>query len=574
MTLDPADTHDAGIEGIGRPGRILARHPRLAAVLTAEGLSATGDAVFWVGLLVWLLDRPHGTGLVALAAFVRLGPRVALGAAGGVLADRHDRRRLLVTLDVARSALMVVLATITASGGGAPAVLGIVLVTYVLATPYRPALTAGIPFVVGEGDATAANALDGVVRQVATFLGPLLGTAILWLGSPAWAFAFNALTFALSAAFLWRVPTLGGTPPALRLRHFGQPVGSWWRSLHDGFRAIVVQPGLAVMTWLVFVFSIARGFELVLLVFVAQDRLALGSEGVGVLNAAIGVGALSVVPFVSRIAKLQHPAFAVVVALLLTSVPIALLGVVGGPIVACSLLAVVGVGVVVFEVLSITVIQRLSRVDLLGRVFGIENMAVNGGKLAGSLLGPLLVAALSLEDALAVAALVVAASTLVVVPRLRSVARAAAERRRNVEPVTAALSQVSLFAGASRPTIERLATSAVAVAVPRGTRVMTEGEEPDHLYVVRSGRFAVDRGGVHVATVGAGDWFGEIGLLRHMPRTASVTAAADSEVWAIAGPEFLAAIGESALPPAALLEGISNRVAELDEVDGRRRVVG
>src|SRR5262249_57137080 len=96
-------------------------------------------------------------------------------AAGGVVAARHDRRRLLVTLDAARAVLMVTLAWITSSGGGPAPVLLIVLLTYVLATPYRPAITAGIPFVVGEGDASAANALDGVIRQVATFLGPLLG---------------------------------------------------------------------------------------------------------------------------------------------------------------------------------------------------------------------------------------------------------------------------------------------------------------------------------------------------------------------------------------------------------------
>ena len=551
-----------------RRSRLLARHPSLVAVLGAEALSATGDAVFWVGLLVWLLGRPHGTSLIGLAAFARLGPRVAFGAAGGVLADRHDRRRLLITLDIARSALMLGLAAITASGGTPTSVLSIVLVGYVLATPYRPAMTAAIPFVVGEGDATAANALDGVVRQIATFLGPLLGAAFLWAGSPSWAFAFNGITFAASAVLLAGVSSLGGAPPAVRLRHLGHPVGSWWTAFGDGLRSVTSQAGLPVMTWLVFVFSVARGFELVLLVLVAQDRLGLGAEGVGVLSAAIGVGALAVAPLVSRIAAVRRSALAVIVALLLTSIPLALLGVVTDPVVACVILAAVGVGVVVFEVLSITMIQRISRVDLLGRVFGIENMAVNGGKLAGSLLAPLLVTALSLEDALTLAALLVIASTLVAIPRLRSVARTALVRRQTLEPVTRVLSHLALFEGASAPTMERLAAAVDVRAVKRGTQVITEGEEPDFLYVVRRGSFGVEKGGAEVATIGAHDWFGEIGLLKHTPRTASVIARSDAELWAIPGPEFLAAIGESALPPAALLEGISIRIAELDAASG------
>lgn len=140
---------------------IVRRHPQLGLVLTAEGLSSTGDAVFWVGVLVWLLGQPNGTGLIALAAVARLGPRVVFGAAGGVVADRYDRRRLLVALDLARSLMMVALAFVVDTDGSTAVVLTLVFVTYVLATPYRPAFTAGIPFVVGERDASAANALDG-----------------------------------------------------------------------------------------------------------------------------------------------------------------------------------------------------------------------------------------------------------------------------------------------------------------------------------------------------------------------------------------------------------------------------
>jgi predicted MFS family arabinose efflux permease len=544
--------------------RLVVRHPQLGAILTAEGLSATGDAVFWVGLLVWLLDQPDGPFLIAMAAVARLAPRVIFGPTGGVVADRFDRRRMTLGLDAVRSLLMVALALWVGAGSSPVVVLLGVVIVYTLAAPYRPALTAGIPLVVGERDAAAANALDGAVRQVATFLGPLLGTLVLWLGEPAWAFAVNGATFALSALLLTRVSRMGGPPPAARARRFGQRATSWRRALREGVGSVVEQPGLALTAWLVFVFSVARGFELVLLVFVAEEKLRMGSEGVGVLNAAIGVGALATVPFVSRIARFGRPATAVVLSLLLTSVPLALLGVVDRPSAACAVLVAVGVGVVVFEVLAVTIAQRVSRIEHLGRVFGIQNMAVNAGKLAGALLGPLLVEAFSLERSLLVAATLVVVSAVVAVPGLSRVARASNARREELEPVVRVLADLALFEGASEPALERLATTAVSLTVPEGAAMVTEGDFPDDVYVIRSGAFDVVKGGQKIATLGSDDWFGEIGLLRDTPRTATVVAATPGKVWQIRGAEFLAAVNESALPPAALLEGISARLSELD----------
>jgi predicted MFS family arabinose efflux permease len=557
---------DAGGSSPGRDRSLVARHPQLVAVLSAEALSALGDAVFWVGLLVWLVGRPDATGLIAFAAVARLGPRFVFGAAGGVLADRYDRRHLLVGLDLARSVLMIGLAVLVRANASPVAVLALVCLTYLLATPYRPAFTAGVPYVVGERDATAANALDGAVRQVATFLGPLLGTAVLWIGHPSWTFVFDGATFALSAVLLVRLRPLGGTPPAARAHRIGNPAASWFASLRTGVHAVTSQAGLSLMMWLVFVFSVARGFELVLLVLVAQNRLGLGASGVGALSAAIGVGALVAVPLAGRIATVARPAVAVVASLLLTSVPLALLGVIGRPVVAYVVLIAVGVGVVVFEVLAVTLVQRLARVEVLGRVCGIENMAVNGGKLTGALLGPVLVTFFSLSDALLVAALLVVLSALAAVPGLHRVARATLARQRALEPIVHVLAQLALFAGASEPALERLAGTARIATVYSGSELVREGDAPDNIYVIRSGDFEVVKSGRKVATLGRDDWFGEIGLLHDTPRTASVMAATNAEVWEIAGAEFIAAINESASPPAALLEGISARLAQLNDI--------
>jgi len=566
-TLGEVDgpTRTNGAHAPAHSWEILTRQAQVRPVLAAEALSSLGDAVFWVGLLVWLLGRTNGTALIALAAVARLGPRAAFGAAGGVLADRFDRRVLLVSLDLARAVLMAATVWLVAVGGSPAFVIALVFLTYVLATPYRPTFTAGIPLVVGERDAVAANALLRSVRQVATFLGPLLGSAVLWISAPQWAFAVNAMTFVLSALLLAGVPRLRGAP------HSAPNIlgvsASWRRDLREGVDAVVHQSGLAVMMWLIFVFSMARGFELVMLVLVARDRLGLGAEGVGVLSAAIAVGAIVAIPLIGRTIAADRPTLGVVVSLALSSVPLALLSFMRSPGLSCVVLIPVGVGIVTFEVLAVSLVQRLSQLQVLGRVYGIESMMVNGGKLAGSLLGPLLVAVFSLRASLLVAALIVIVSAAFAVPALSRVSRVARARRQALEPTVELLARVKLFDGASRLALERLAGTMQVRSVPRGEIVIAEGDAPDYLYVVLSGHLSVSKHGEHVATLAADDWFGEIGLLQRVPRTATVRTASAAELWQIQGAEFLAALNESAIPPAALLDGVSARLAQLDAVE-------
>ncbi len=532
----------------------------LRLLLTAEALSSVGDAAFWVGLLVVLLDRAGGAGWVAAAAFCRLAPRVVLGAPAGVLADRYDRRRMLVGLDLARASIMVVLVGLVQAGGSPVLMLLLVLVSYTLAAPYRPAKAAGIPLVVGEARAAAANALDGTIRQIATFLGPLAGALLLAIGEPSWAFALNATTFLLSAALISPVTELGGPPPGAQ--HVAEAVrAGWWVAFAHGLDSVRAQAGLPLLTVLVFVMSTARGFEMVLLVLAARDRLGQGAEGVGLLSAAIGVGAMACFPFVPRIAELERPALAFSASLGATAAASIVLAVVTTPWPALFVLAVAGLGIVIFEVLSITLLQRLSRLELLGRVFGIQNAAINGGKLVGSLLAPLLVATVALEGALTVAALLVGITAALAVPGLQRIGREALVRRRQLSPRVEVLRSLALFEGVSLPSLELLASSLAVEQLDPGTDAVRQGDQPEHLYLVRSGSFAVVVDGRVINQVGPGEWFGEIGLLHERPRTATVTADGRAEVWRISGPEFLDAIATAALPPSALLEGVAGRLA-------------
>jgi predicted MFS family arabinose efflux permease len=564
LTLHRAE-RDNGDRKAAKSRSLWNRQPSLRPVLVAEALSSVGDAVFWVGLLVWALDRPHGTAVVALAAIARLGPRALLGASGVRFADRFDRRRLLVGLDCLRAVLMFAIAWIVAADGSTTIVLGVVFATYVLAVPYRPGFTAAVPLIVGERDAAPANALARSVRQIATFLGPLLGALVVWMGAPQWAIFLNAATFALSGAFLVGVKRLSGVPRPLRSHRAGSaPTHTAANKTPD---LTTFAGGLRVMMALTFAFSVARGAELVLLVLVARDRLGMGAEGVGILNAAIGVGAIVAVPFIARVVTIDRPTLAVIGALVLSSVPLALLAAMVMPAAACTALVGVGIGIVMFEVLAVSLLQRMSRIAALARVFGIENMMVNGGKLAGSLLAPLLVAMFSLQVSLIVVAAVVVLSAVAAAPGLARITRETKSSRRAIAPIVDVLAHLDLFAGASELALERLARTLRPIVVPRGELVIAEGAEPDCLFIVRSGHLDVTKEEQKVARLGPDDWFGEIGLLHRVPRTATVLSAETTELWQIPGADFLTALNESALPPAALLEGISARLAELDGIE-------
>ena len=90
--------------------------------------------------------------------------------------------------------------------------------------------------------------------------------------------------------------------------------------------------------------------------------------------------------------------------------------------------------------------------------------------------------------------------------------------------------------------VERMARDAVATQVPAGQSVVRQDDAGTRFYVIASGRVAVDIDGTEIRRLGPGGWFGEIALLRDVPRTASVTALTDVSVWGVDRESFLASV--------------------------------
>ena len=534
-------------------------------VVAMEVVSGLGDGVFWVGFTALLLERHIGAAGFTLAALARLGPRALASAPAGALADRVDRRRLLIGLDAVRAALMLGLAALAAVDGPVGIMLIVVALCYTAAAPYRPAVTAALPLVAGESDLASANAMVATVRQVMTFVGPLFGALLVREFDPWVAFAVNALSFVLGALLISLVREFGGhhgTRASMRLQR-----EAWHADLTAGWLEVRAVAGLAVVTALVFVMYMARGAELVLFVLLANDHLGLGGAGVGLLSGAVGLGALAALPMSRRIANAQRPTLVLLLSLATTALPFALVGVTASTVLTCAALVVLGAGVVAFELTSVVLLQRLSRRGAMGSVFGLVGTTSNGGKLVGALVAPWLAASFGITDAMVLSAIVVVVLGGLSMPGLARLARSTRERQQQLAPIVTELAVLDLFSGANRAVLERLAMESDPVDIAPGTVVIRQGDRADHLYIVRTGDFDVFHGDTIINHVGAGEWFGEIGLLQRRRRTATVQARDAATAWCIPGNVFLSALQEAAAEPTAVMEVIGERLRRSEQAD-------
>ncbi len=537
-------------------------NPGLRRLYLAETVSGAGDGVLYVALMVFLTDQPRFGLWIALAVVARLAPRALLSLPAGSLVDRSNKRRLIVTIEFVRAALMVVLAVLVALGADAWPVLVVLALSYTVAAPTRPALSAVVPALAGERHLAVANAALSTLRQVMTFIGPLLGVVVaVW--SPWVGFVVNGATFAISGLI---IATVTGMPVGRRADSRSARPRKRWRlgvssSFVDGFDVVRGQRELPPLVALIGVMYFVRGTEVVLLVYVVRDLLEAPVSDVGLLSGAVGLGAVLAMPVAARAANSLSPVRPILSSLVLTAVPTVALAFLTDIVWASLVVVGVGVGMVVFEVVIVVMVQRVARNAVLGRVFGAINGASNTGKLVGALAAPALVAVADIETALVVVGAVVLVAAALSVKPLVVIGRLAAARQRDLEPQVRTLAALAIFDGASEASLERLAAEVQPVEVAAGQVVLREGDVADNLYIAISGSLSVWVAGNEVGSLGPMDWFGEIGLFARRPRTATVTAVEDATLWRIDGAVFLAVLENDGAAPSALLDGIADRLA-------------
>jgi MFS family permease len=232
----------------------------------------------------------------------------------------------------------------------------------------------------------------------------------------------------------------------------------------------------------------------------------------------------------------------------LWGVPLILIAAWPEPAAAFLLLALLGVGNTLVDVTGITLMQRTAADAVLGRVFGAFEALALLAMGIGALLAPLLVSSLGSRGAVLVAGLIMPVTLLAVWRRLAAIDAAAPVPAELVE----LLRGIPIFAPLPPPQLERLARALVEVRVEPGGVLFEEGDRGDRFYVIAEGRAAVEVGDEPIRTIEPGDFFGEIALLRDVPRTASVRALTGLRLYALDPDTFVETVtGHAASAEAA-----------------------
>jgi MFS family permease len=203
----------------------------------AQSASVIGDNIVLVALALFIIERTHSATDLGFVLAAQALPLVAFLLVGGVWADRLPRHRVMIATDVVRFALHALLAMLIFAGPVALwQVVAIEMLFRTAEAFFRPAANGLLPQTVPEDDIQPATAVTGISNNVAEFAGPALATALVLGAGAGWAFALDAATFLISAAFLAQVrPRVRGAQPA----GAGEVarVGVW-ESIREGAREV------------------------------------------------------------------------------------------------------------------------------------------------------------------------------------------------------------------------------------------------------------------------------------------------------------------------------------------------
>jgi MFS family permease len=282
---------------------------------------------------------------------------------------------------------------------------------------------------------------------------------------------------------------------------------------------------------------VAGALEVIIVVY-AVKLLGAGNAGVGWLNTALGVGGLlgGLVGVVLSARKRLAGDFRFGLALFGTGV--LLLATSDNFVVALVLFGVMGVGSTLVDVTGLTLLQRSAPPDVVGRVYGVLQSLMLATIAIGSLVTPLLISVLGARETfVAVGALLPVAAVLT----WRQVTAIDVTAHVATEPLEL-LRAIPIFAPLPPTAVERLASVANEVRFVPGAVVCTQGEPGDRFYVIAAGAASVAIDGEQRSELGPGDFFGEIALLRDVPRTATVSAVEELRLYALERDDFIGAV--------------------------------
>ena len=536
----------AGPSRLVSPLLAAVRNQNVRRVELAWGAAIAAEWAHFVALGIFAYEE-GGAEAVGLAGLVRLLPAALVAPVAASLGDRFRRERFLLALSLVGAAALAGTAA-AAFAGQFVLVLVLAAVVGLSSTLIRPALQALLPSLARTPEELiASNGATSTVESLGTLIGPLVAALLVALADVGVVFGFGALVLLVGAFLLARVEVEG----RLELASSGEPVVS---VMMRGFHAVATASRARLLVGLIAAQAFVRGCLNVLIV-VAVFRVFDGDAAdVGYLTAAIGVGGL--VGAVGAMGlESRRLALTFGVALVFWGLPLVFVAPSSDFAAALVLLAVVGAANSVEDVAVFTLLQRLVPDDILTRVLGLVWGLAMGAVAIGSVVAPALVDVVGARAAFVAVGLILPVLTLLAYRRLAEIDRVVAPAKE-----LELLREVPMFAPLPIATKERMAARLVPVKVSARERVIEAGATGDRFYIVESGRLDIDAEGRRTIAVRA-DYFGEIALLRDVPRTATVTAAEDSVLYALERDDFLAAVTGHSAAHAAGRDVVEARLA-------------
>jgi MFS family permease len=516
------------------PYGVLRGNRNLQLLFGGQVVSTFGDWLYVLALGILAYEITSSATVVAVLTFARLLPYAVLLPFSGILADRGNRKVLMISADLGRGACMFGL-LFAGTEGTLWIAYPLVFLATVFSSLFKPAMNSVLPALVGDEERLGeANGIWAQMDSVSFVLGPALGGVLALLGAPELAFVINGATFLVSAATLLfiRIPPRKTAEPAE-----GDEEEGWLSETLAGFRFLFRENDgvLAALTVAFVGLTFTGGGIWTLILVLSDEAFGLGTEGSGFLNSAYGAGGILGGLAAGYLASKIRLGPALIWSTAATSVVFLFLGITPAGVLPFVILFVVGVLDIMVDVNGMTIIQTGTPEGLLGRVFGAFDGVLILAMLMGALIVGPLIELLGARTTTVVFGVVGLLIFLACLPRLR--------KMESVLGVRMFVRKVPVLSGLSHAVLEDLASRMTLEKVPDGTAVVSQGEVGDRLYIVKDGEAEVVARGEdgeekELARLSKNDYFGEIALLRDVPRTATVRTHGVMELYSLQRKDF------------------------------------
>lgn len=489
-----------------------------------------------VGALI-VAGQHGGVTTAGLYILARTLPSGALGVLSPAFVGRVRHEWLLSLVGAIRVVSFVAAALVLATD--APIIIFYV-VTIIGSTGsplYRSIHAALLPSLCrSAGDLTAVNVVRGLIDSVALMLGPAVAVVLLAVGKVV-AVSGTILIFGfcavISVGFLAMVNLRveRGTQPV----DVAKPDEHIFKHIQSGLVDVFAQRNIALLIGLYLVQTFTLGAINVLWVGIAFTLLKVGESGIGVFNTAEGVGSIVGSIVATTLLSSKRIGIWFGVGLALWGLPLVVLGLIPSYALAIILFAIVGFGNAPMDAAGYTLLQRLSKAGSAGRVLvAAETLATVTAGL-GAVLTPAVVHLTSLKVALIAFGCICPGLFILSLRRLHQMDRLLEKQ----DQLTTHLQGVALFAGLPYSTLQDLSAQMKIESVAAGQEVIRQGEPGDSFYIIKEGSAEVIGHNRVVAHLKPGNFFGEIALLRDIPRTATVRAQSDLTLYALHKTDFV-----------------------------------